>query len=344
MKISILGSGRWASNLAGLCLRNGHDVLTYEKIFENVPESDFFRTGKNSYIDLSRFKEEGRLILTHDLTEAIKFSDHIIISILSQKLDEFMQQIEQVEGYNYHKNYCIAMKGIEAITGRTLSEIMRDHGIMKNNIVVLAGPGHVQSISAGKKTHMVVAGYETKLAETFRYILSNDSFMLFANPDVKGVEICAAAKNVYGAMAGICVGSENDTLRGSLMCASLAEMEHYLDAMQCVPKTARRLPLLGDYDATMYDRNSHNLNYGIELVRQNTTEPKLDFVSVEGKEAVAGLIRRMINYNNQVSDSMQLKAPLLCAYSDIVKGKIEPQKAVNWIERAIQETYMLDDF
>ena len=213
---------------------------------------------------------------------------------------------------------------------------------MKNNIVALAGPGHVQSISAGKKTHMVVAGYEAKLADTFKYILSNDSFMLFSNPDVKGVEICAAAKNVYGAMAGICVGSENDTLRGSLMCASLAEMEHYLDAMQCVPKTARRLPLLGDYDATLYDRNSHNLNYGIEIVKQNTIEPKLSFVSVEGKEAVLGLIKRMMNYNNQVSDTMQLSAPLLCAYSDIVRGKIQPSKAVYWIEKAIQEVYAHD--
>ena len=200
------------------------------------------------------------------------------------------------------------------------------------------------SISAGKKTHMVVAAYEKTLAETFKRILSNDSFILFENPDVKGVEICGAAKNVYGAMAGICVGSENDTLRGSLMCASLAEMEIYLDAMQCLPKTARRLPLLGDYDATMYDKNSHNLNYGIEIVRQHTIQPKLDFVSVEGREAVVGLIRRMINYNNQVSDSMQLQAPLLCAYSDIVKGKVSTDEAVNHIEKAIHEVYSSDEF
>lgn len=343
MKISILGTGRWASNLAGLCLKNGHEVLAHEKILNNIPESEFFKTGKNSYIDLSKYKQNSKLQFTHDLVEAINYSDYIIISILSQKLDEFMQDVKKVNGYST-KNYCLAMKGIEATSGRTLSEIMRDNGVNKNNIVALAGPGHVQSISAGKKTHMVVAGYEKTLAEAFKNILSNDSFSLFANPDVKGVEICAAAKNVYGAMAGICVGSDNNTLRGSLMCASLAEMENYLEAMQCVAKTARRLPLLGDYDATMYDSNSHNLNYGIELVRQNTIQPKLDFVSVEGKEAVTGLIKRMINYNNQVSDSMQLSAPLLCTYSDIVKGKIEPKNAVYRIEEAIREVYNLDEF
>lgn len=344
MKISVLGTGRWASNLAGLCLKNGHEVLAFEKVFAGVSESEFFRSGKNAYIDLSSYVMNGKLTFTHDLEQAINFSDYIIISILSQKLDEFMQDVKKVYGYNNNKNYCLAMKGVEATTGRTLSEIMRDNGVDKNNIVALAGPGHVQSISAGKKTHMVVAAYGKTLAGTFKKILSNDSFMLFENPDVKGVEICGAAKNVYGAMAGICVGSENDTLRGSLMCASLAEMEHYLESMQCMPKTARRLPLLGDYDATMYDKNSHNLNYGIEIIKQNTIEPKLSFVSVEGKEAVSGLIKRMINYNQQVSDSMQLTAPLLYAYSDIVKGRVKPNNAVEHIENAIQEVYKLDEF
>ncbi|MFQ6752607.1 MAG: hypothetical protein ACLRFL_03485 [Clostridia bacterium] len=342
MKISILGSGRWASNLAGLCLKNGHEVLTYEKILTGIPESEFFSTGKNSYIDLSKYYLDGRLKCTHDLERAIDNSDYIIISILSQKLNEFMQDVKNVVGYST-KKYCIAMKGVEATTGRTLTEIMMDNGVYKNNLVALAGPGHVQSISAGHKTHMVVAGYNADLAEKFKQILSNDGFKLFPNPDVKGVEICAAAKNVYGALAGICVGSENDTLRGSLMCASLAEMEHYLDSMQCVPKTARRLPLLGDYDATMYDKNSHNLNYGIEVMRQNTIEPKLSFSSIEGKEAVAGLLKRMINYNNQVSDSMQLRAPLLTAYNNVVKGIVPPSAAIEEIESAIDDIYSHDE-
>lgn len=342
MKISILGTGRWASNLAGLCLKNGHKVLCYEKILPECSESEFFKSGKNSYIDLSSFYNEGTLTFTHDLEKAVYYSDYIIISILSQKLDEFMQDVKQVKDYTT-KNYCLAMKGVEATTGRTLSEILMDNGVNKNNIVALAGPGHVQSISAGKKTHMVVAGYDSQLADTFKQILSNSAFLLFANPDVKGVEICAAAKNVYGALAGICVGSDNPTLRGSLMCASLAEMEHFLDSLQCVPKTARRLPLLGDYDATMYDCNSHNLNYGIEIMRQNTINPNLNFNSIEGKEAVVGLLKRMNNYNNQVSDSMQLEAPLLSAYNDIVKGSVPLVEAVNCIEKAIKRVYETDD-
>ena len=50
MKIGILGTGRWASNIAGLCLRNGHEVLAWERKKQN--QSEFFTTGTNKYIDL----------------------------------------------------------------------------------------------------------------------------------------------------------------------------------------------------------------------------------------------------------------------------------------------------
>ncbi len=340
MKITLLGSGRWASNLAGLCLQNGHSVLIYEKLFNSQAESEFYLTGKNAYLDLSSYKKNNRLFFTHDIDCAIEYSEYIIISILSQKLNEFMQEVKTAKDYQ-KKHYCLAMKGVEENTGRTLSEILTDNGIDKNNIVALAGPGHVQSINAGKKTHMVIAGYNAPLAYCFKDVLCNESFRLFFNEDLKGVELCGAAKNVYGAMAGICVGAENATLRGSLMCASLAEMERYLEAMQCNLKTARRLPLLGDYDATMYDLNSHNLNYGIEIVKQNTITPNLAFVSIEGKQSVSGLLKRKSVYS-QHDKSNPVPTPLLSAYEDIVKGEIAPEYALNHIEQAIQEIYKID--
>lgn len=338
MKISILGTGRWASNIAGLLLKNQHEVMSWEKIFDDIPESDFYKYGKNAYIDLSGYKENGELSFTHNLAKALKYGEIVFISILSQKVDELFKRIEHIEGHD-SKKYVIAMKGVEATTGRTLSEILINHGVDKNNIAVLAGPGHVENIARDMSTHMVVAGYDSEFAYLVRGLLSNNSFRLFPNSDVKGVELCAAAKNVYGGLAGMCVGSNNDTLRGSLMCASLNEMERYLEAMQCVPTTARGLALLGDYDATLYDKNSHNLNYGIEVVKQNTTKPNLPFVSIEGKEAASGLLKRMINYNNGVSDKMQISAPLIETYHDIVTDKIAPNEAVESIQNAIETLY-----
>lgn len=332
-KIGIIGTGRWASNIAGLCLKNGHQVLSWER--KKPEQSQFFQTGTNSYIDLSSYKLDEQLSFTNSLNKVIHSSEVVFISILSQYLDELMQSVKQVKGYR-NKLYCIAMKGVEASTGRTLSEIMIDNGVKAENITVLGGPGHIQSIVAGKKTHMAIAGYRQVMAKKIQSLLTNDNFKLFIEEDIKGLELGAAAKNPYGILAGVCVGSGNETLRGSLMCASLIEMEQYLDAMQCLEKTATGLPLLGDFDATMYDKNSHNLNYGIEIVKQNSPNPKINF-EPEGKKAVQGLIKRMINYNNEVSDFMQLKAPLLQTCNDIVQGKIKPNKAVEAVDKAIQQ-------
>lgn len=338
MKIGIIGTGRWASTMAWLCAQNGHSVLAWEKVFEGKEESEFFKTKKNSYVDLSNYE---KLSFTHDLQKVLDYGEFVIISILSQSVNDLMQSVKKVRGYE-NKRYILAMKGIEQATGRTLSEILIDNGVDKDNICAIAGPGHPQSIVKGEMTHMLVAGYETKLAIKVGKTLSNTNYMLFPWPDVKGLEFCGAAKNVYGGEGGMCVGSNNDTLRGSLMCASVAEMERYLEAMQCLPKTARSLALLGDYDATMYDKNSHNLTYGIEVVKQNTPNPQLPFVSIEGKQAVTGLIKRMTIYNSQVSDAMQLRAFLLETYQDIVNGKIKPSSAVDAIEHAIIQVYNND--
>ena len=338
MKIGILGTGRWASNIAGLCLRNGHEVLAWERKKQN--QSEFFTTGTNKYIDLSSYKQDKYLMFTNSLNKVINSCDYVFISILSQYLDDLMQSVKKVRGYHNTK-YCLAMKGVEETTGRLLDEIMIDNGVKKDNISVLGGPGHIQSIAAGKKTHMAVAAFKKSLAEDIQLILENKNFKLSIEEDVKGLEIGGASKNPLGILAGVCVGSGNETLRGPLMCAGLVEMERYLDAMQCLEKTAKGLSLLGDFDATMYDPNSHNLNYGIEIVKQNTSEPKIDFIP-EGKAAVKGLIKRMIEYNKQVSDFMQLKAPLLETCSDIVSGKVKPKKAVEAINKAIIEVYKMD--
>lgn len=338
MNITILGSGRWASTIAWLCAQNGNKLLIWERKFVERPESEFFKTKRNEYVDLI----DADLEFTHDLGRALNFGEYVIISILSQNVNELMQEVKRIPDYE-NKKYVLAMKGVEQNTGRTLSEILRDNGVHKQNICVIAGPGHPQSIVKGKNTHMVVAGYDSALANRLIGALNNPNYTLYPMHDVKGVELCGAAKNVYGGLAGMCVGSNNDTLRGSLMCASLAEMESYLEAMQCMPKTARRLPLLGDYDATMYDLNSHNLNYGIEIVKQNTNDPKLPFVSIEGRQAVSGLLERMKRYNNQVSDTMQLQAHLLETYKAIIDGTITPANAIIAIKQAIGKVYASDN-
>ena len=147
--------------------------------------------------------------------------------------------------------------------------------------------------------------------------------------------MCAAAKNVYSALGGMCEGAEQTTLKGQIMSVSMHEMQNYLKGMNCNPETVIHLSLLADYNATLYDPVSHNLNYGIEVVKQNNVNPQLDFNSIEGKYAVKGLLTRLRLRNQNLSDYMQISVPLMETFQKIVNGEIKTNQIINEVDSAI---------
>ena len=330
MKISIIGTGRWASTNIWIAVRGGHTVKCWDKF-----ETDFMMHKKNRYVDLS---DSEAVVCSKDLKEVLNYGDLVIISILSQELDNLMQEVSQIEGFK-DKKYCLAMKGVEEKTGRLLSEIMMDYGVNKNNIAILAGPGQPDSIIENKKINkMVVSAYDFNFAKKIKDIIKTENFQLYPWPDVKGCELCGAAKNPYSIIGGMCEGSEQKTLKGQIMSVSMHEMQNYLKAMQCNPETVIHLALLADYNATLYDPVSHNLNYGIQVMKQHTITPELDFSSVEGKQAVNGLIKRMVLRNEQLSDYMQIKLPLLEMLKRIFDGEIDINSIVPELNKAIDSS------
>ena len=330
MKISVLGTGRWASTNIWIAVRGGHTVKCWDKF-----ETEFLLTKKNKYVDLSG---DENVVCSRDLKETLNYGEIVIISILSQELSNLMDEVSKVENYQ-NKKYCLAMKGVEAETGRTLSEIMMQHGIDKNNIAILAGPGQPDSIAENKRINkMVVSSYDYNFAKQVSEIIKTENFQLFPWPDVQGCELCAAAKNVYSALGGMCEGAEQTTLKGQIMSVSMHEMQNYLKGMNCNPETVIHLSLLADYNATLYDPVSHNLNYGIEVVKQNSVNPKLDFNSIEGKYAVKGLLKRLYLRNQNLSDYMQIHVPLMETFNSIVDEEIQTGEIIHEVDNAINKS------
>ena len=331
MKISVLGTGRWASTNIWIAVRGGHTVKCWDKF-----PTDFMKEKKNRYVDLSECED---VECCSNLEEVLNYGDIVIISILSQEFNNLMQEISKIDEFE-NKKYCLAMKGVEACSGRTNSEIMMSYGVNKNNIAVLAGPGQPNSIVENKKINkMIVSAYDYNFALTVADIIKTENFKLYPWPDVLGCELCGAFKNVYSAEGGMCEGSNQSTLKGHIMSVSIYETQNYLKAMQCNPETAIHMALLADYNATLYDPVSHNLNYGIEVVKQNSVNPSLDFISIESKQAVTGLVKRMALRNEQLSDYMQIKTPLLQTYKDIIDEKIPTHEIISAVDAAIDLSF-----
>ena len=259
MKISVLGCGRWGSFIAWYLCNHGHDVYSWG------PEDDYSykvlkETGKNEYVDL-----DSRIHLTCDLQEAIEHAETIIISISSQGLRGFMKRITEYDVSQ--KNFVLCMKGIEVDTGCRLSEVLTQSGISSDKIAVWVGPGHIQAFTAGIPNCMVIdsanAELKIKLANEFK----SELIRFYYGEDLIGTELGAAAKNVMGIVAGVLDGCGYDALKGALMTRGAREVARLIAAMGGNELSAYGLAHLGDYEATLFSKFSHNRSYGEMIVK-----------------------------------------------------------------------------
>lgn len=259
MKISVLGCGRWGSFIGWYLATHGHDIYQWGK--EGAPSFEVLKNeGKNEYVDLNE-----KITLTSDLKGAIKHGDILIISISSQALRSFMQEVIEYDVKD--KIFCLCMKGIEIGTGKRLSEVMIESGISKDKIAVWVGPGHIQAFTQGYPNCMVIDAYNqeliTLLADGFR----SELIRFYYGEDIIGSEIGAAAKNVMGIAAGMLDGGGYTTLKGPLMTRGAREVARLIKAMGGSELSAYGLCHLGDYETTLFSEFSNNRKFGEDFVK-----------------------------------------------------------------------------
>lgn len=258
MKITVIGCGRWGSLITWYLDSLGHDVTLYgRKTSRNMQR--FIKERQN---DLLIMPESVKL--TTDLSEAVK-SDTIIISIDAQGLQGLMDELKEFNLRN--KIFVLCMKGIEIGTGRRLSEVAADNLDDSNKIAVWLGPGHVQEFYYGIPNCMVI---DSLCEETKLYLVnefSSELIRFYYGADLLGNEIGAASKNVIGIAAGALDGMNLSTLKGALMSRGTHEIATLIKAMGGNELSAYGLCHLGDYEATVFSKFSHNRQFGENFVK-----------------------------------------------------------------------------
>lgn len=279
MKISVLGCGRWGSFIAWYLSGLGNEVTSWG------PEEDasyqiLATTGRNEYVALDR-----RIRLTCDLEEAVRSAEIIVISISAQGLRGFMQRV-----CRYHvqdKVFVLCMKGVEAETGKRLSEILVESGVSSEKIAVWVGPGHIQSFVQGVPNCMVIDSANEKLKRALVDRFKSDLIRFYYGNDLIGTEIGAAAKNVMGIAAGaldvICV-----PLKGPLMSRGAREVARLIKAMGGNELSAYGLAHLGDYETTLFSPYSHNRMYGEMLAKGERFGKLAEGVATSGAMRLLG--------------------------------------------------------
>ena len=179
------------------------------------------------------------------------------------------------------KVFILCMKGIEADTGKRLSEVLTDSGIRPDRIAVWVGPGHIQSFVQGIPNCMVIDSANDALKRDLVDRFKSDLIRFYYGNDLIGTEIGAAAKNVMGIAAGIldvvCV-----PLKGPLMSRGAREVARLIKAMGGNELSAYGLAHLGDYETTLFSPYSHNRMYGEMLAKGQRFEKLAEGVATSG--------------------------------------------------------------
>lgn len=315
MKISVIGAGRWGSYIAWYLDSIGHKVKLYGPA--DTPQMMQFKsTRSNGLLTLGESIE-----LVYNIND-VKDSETIIISIPSQALRGLIGEL--CDAGITDKNYVLCMKGIEIETGLRLSQIA-EQGLKTDKVAVWIGPGHVQEFYRGVPNCMVIDSGNNELKHTLVDEFSSKLIRFYYGNDLLGNEVGAAAKNVIGIAAGMLDGYGLSSLKGALMARGAREVARLIKAMGGNELSAYGLCHLGDYEATVFSKHSHNRQFGESFVKGE----KFEFLA-EGYYTAKAMVR--------LGEKYQVELPITGAVYDILYNGAEPKDTLDKLfERQIKE-------
>ena len=259
MKICVIGCGRWGSLITWyLSEKRGFDVTLYGRDGSETMQR-FIKERRNDLLTLP-----GQVMLSTEIS-CLLDAEVIVISVNSQGLSTLMSELEPLNLKN--KIFVLCMKGIEMSTGRRLSEVVKESTDASNKVAVWLGPGHVQEFYAGIPNCMVIDSEDEEVKRLLVDSFSSELIRFYYGEDLLGNEIGAAAKNVIGIAAGMLDGKGLSTLKGALMSRGTREVARLIDKMGGNELSAYGLCHLGDYEATVFSKFSHNRAYGEAIAR-----------------------------------------------------------------------------
>ena len=259
-QITVLGYGRWASFHAWYQIEKlQNDVIMWGRA-GNARFAQLMQDKKNGYLTMPQ-----SLRYSTDLAESIAFGDVIIVAIAAQGLQKFAKEIGQCRPQG--KIFVLCMKGIDENTGERLSTILRKNIDDSNEICVWVGPGHVEELTTGQQNIMIMSGENQVTVQRVAQMFESPLITFVRNYDLIGVEVGAAAKNVMGIAAGILDGLGKSSLKGALMARGCYEVSLLIEKMGGNRMTAFGMSHLGDFEATLFSKNSHNRRYGEQFIQ-----------------------------------------------------------------------------
>jgi len=263
--VGVVGAGSWGTALARLLARKGHRVSLWAREPEVVQE---IRKHRENRTFLPGVELPDTLEASSDLAEVVTAKPMVVSVVPSQFVGGVFREIAGRLDPEVH--VVSASKGIEVTSGQRMDEVLS--GLLTpeqtHRLTFLSGPSFATEVAANAPTAVVVASRSPEAALAAQDAFQTEYFRVYTNPDVLGVEMGGALKNVValaaGAVAGM--GFGHNTL-AALITRGLAEITRLGVAMGADPATFSGLAGMGDLVLTCTGSLSRNRTVGFRLGR-----------------------------------------------------------------------------
>ncbi len=271
MDVTVIGSGSWGSAFSRLLHRNGHHV---EVLTLTADEAD----------ELNRRHENPHFLSGVVLPPEVRFVPMEAADISGSELIVYAvptQVIREVARWVAPRRTSDSLqlslaKGVELKTFARPSEAI--FGETGGPVAVLSGPNHAEEVARDMPAATVVASEDDTVASRLQAAIMSDTFRVYTNDDVLGVEFCGAAKNPIAVAVGMSDGlGFGDNSRAALLTRSLAEVTRLGQRMGGRLETFAGLAGIGDLIATCTSRHSRNRRAG-ELLAQGVSPAEVEKV------------------------------------------------------------------
>ena len=332
-KIGIIGAGSWGIALAVLLHNNGHTITVWSALPQEIEQLKACHEHKEK---LPGVKLAEDILFTTDLSNAVKEMDILVLAVPSSFTRE---TAHRMAGFVENGQIIVNVaKGIEEATLMTLSQVIEDE-IPQADVAVLSGPSHAEEVGKGIPTTIVVGASSRATAEKIQNIFMSDVFRVYTSPDVLGIELGAALKNVVALAAGIADGlGYGDNTKAALITRGMAEISRLGMAMGGKFETFSGLSGIGDLIVTCASMHSRNRRAGILIGQGKTMEEAMAEVKmvVEGVFSTKAAMALAEKYHVELPIIEQVHEVLFCgkAAADAVKDLMIRDKKIeisgNW--------------
>lgn len=267
-QVGVIGAGAWGTTLAILLAQAQRPVSLYAHTNEAAERLAHARVNER-YLPGVPFPPNVRVVTDEAyLGEPHRF---YVLAVPSAHVRDTVRRLAKL--LDPDAPILSVVKGIEEGTHLRMSEVVAQE-LPGRRLAALSGPNLAREIAAGKPAGSVVASDDAALARELASVLSSDRFRVYTNPDLIGVELCGALKNVVALAAGMVDGLVlGDSAKAGIIARGLAEVTRLGVAAGAHPLTFAGLAGVGDLIATCMSPLSRNRRCG-ELIASGVPWPE----------------------------------------------------------------------